>query len=322
MNVEVSGSVSNLVNRTRRQLLLGGVALACAMSRTSRADSTASKTTQVAPGIHVRRGADEDASARNDGGIANLSFIVGKDAIAVVDPGGSLADGRHLRARILEVSALPIRFVIMTHGHPDHVFGAGAFADDRPQFVGHARLPNAIAQRGEYYRAGLEKIVGRERTGPVITPTRLVEHTAELDLGQRVLQLTAHGVAHSDCDLSVFDPASATLVTGDLLFVRRVPSLDGSLTGWQRELATLKALPARRAVPGHGPVSVRWPAGAADLERYLDVLLRETRSAVRRKLDLGTAVATVGRSERNRWLLFDAYQGHNVTRAFQEVEWE
>jgi hypothetical protein len=50
--------------------------------------------------------------------------------------------------------------------------------------------------------------------------------------------------------------------------------------------------------------------------------LRETRAAVKQGIEIGKAVATVGQSERGRWKLFDDYQGHNVTQAFKEVEWE
>ena len=307
---------------SRRQVVLGAVACLCGVMRRPVEAAAPLETTPVAPGIHVRRGVDEDASRTNDDAIANSGFIVGRDAVAVVDPGGSLHDGARLRARIRAVTPLPIRHVVLSHGHPDHIFGAGAFVDDKPQFVGHHRLPSDLAQRGEYYRAGLEAILGKGRAGPVILPTRLVAERDQIDLGDRVLVLQAHGVAHSACDLSVFDTATDTLLLGDLLFVQRVPALDGRLTGWQRELSALKTVTARRAVPGHGPVSVEWPAGAADLERYLDVLLRETRVAVKRGLDINAAVATVGQSERGRWTLFDGYQGRNVTQAFKEVEWE
>ena len=308
---------------SRRELLHGAAGAMCAIAaRPCRSGEAALVTTAVAPGVHVRRGLDEDASATNDDAIANIGFIVGRDAVAVIDPGGCLRDGLRLRARIRSVTSLPIRHVIMSHGHPDHVFGAGAFQQDGAQFVGHARLPDALAQRGEYYRATLEKLLGKDNAGPLVMPTRLVTDQDRLDLGDRVLTLQAHGVAHSNCDLSVFDVASATLLPADLLFVERVPALDGQIKGWQKALRTLKTVSARRAVPGHGPVSVHWPAGSADLDRYLDVLQRETRAAVKRGLEIGDAVATVGRSERGRWKLFDDYQGHNVTQAFKEVEWE
>jgi quinoprotein relay system zinc metallohydrolase 2 len=312
--------MSHQWNMTRRKALLGGLGILCSMI--GRAAQSTLVTQEVAPGIHIRRGVDEDANAANDDAIANTGFIVGRSSVAVIDPGGCLNDGQRLRARIREVTRLPIRYVLMSHVHPDHIFGAGAFEQDGPQFVGHARLPDAMGQRGEYYRRGLDAILGKGKSGPLIVPTRLVADRDLIDLGDRTLMLTAHGVAHSDCDLSVFDPASATLLPADLLFVERVPALDGRLKGWQKELKVLKAVAAKRAVPGHGPVSVNWPAGARDLDRYLDVLLRETRLAVKRGMEISDAVASVGRSERGKWKLFDDYQGHNVTQAFKEVEWE
>jgi quinoprotein relay system zinc metallohydrolase 2 len=315
----------------RREVLSAGLGLACAALVVPRIPAAegpvrlapgALATTQVAGGVHVRRGVDEDANAGNDDAIANTAFIVGRESVAVVDPGGSLNDGRRLRARIRAVTSLPIRYVVMTHVHPDHIFGAGAFVADRPEFIGHARLANAMAARGEYYRATLEKILGKDRAGPVVVPTRPIAASERIDLGDRVLTLTAHGAAHSDCDLSVFDTTTGTLLTGDLLFVERVPALDAGVKGWQKELTAIKAVPARRAVPGHGPVSVNWPGATTDLDRYLEVVLTETRAAYRRGSSIGDAVATVGRSERDRWKLFDDYHGHNVTQAFKEVEWE
>jgi glyoxylase-like metal-dependent hydrolase (beta-lactamase superfamily II) len=144
----------------------------------------------------------------------------------------------------------------------------------------------------------------------------------DLDIGGRVLTLTAHGIAHTDGDLSVFDRRTTTLLPADLLFVRRVPSLDGSLRGWLKQLDALKRVPARRAVPGHGPTSVKWPQGVQDLERYLGILLRETREAIAKGLDLEAAIGKVAQSERSSWKLFDDYNGHNVTQAFKELEWE
>jgi quinoprotein relay system zinc metallohydrolase 2 len=279
-------------------------------------------TDEVAAGIHIRRGVDEDATAANDDAIANIGFIVGRDTVAVMDPGGSLVDGQRLRAAIRKATSLPIRYVVMSHVHPDPIFGAGAFTEDKPQFVGHALLPDALAQRGEYYRAHLDQILGTGRSGPIVAPTMLVKDRGQLDLGGRVLEITAHGNAHTDCDLSVLDRQTGTLLLSDLLFVQRVPSLDGSLKGWLAELAKLKNVGARRAVPGHGPTGVDWPAASSDLERYLGTLLRETRQAIARGVDIGEAAKTVALSERDRWTLFDDYNGHNVTRAYKELEWD
>ena len=306
---------------SRRQAILG--LSACSLPLRSRCDEArVSAFEQVAPGLYVRFGVHEDASLRNGNAIANIGFIVGRTSVAVMDPGGSLADGRRLRAAIRKVTSLPIRYVLVTHGHPDHIFGAGAFVEDAPQFVGHHLLPAMLGERGEYYRQRLEATLGRGAAGPVIAPTVLVQDRMPLDLGQRTLQLEAHGRAHTSCDLTALDPATGTLLTGDLLFVDRIPSLDGSLRGWLSELTALESSAARHAVPGHGPKRVDWPAAASALRRYLGILLSETRQALRKGIELEQAVDTVGQSERGKWLLFDDYHGHNVTQAFKELEWE
>ena len=303
MSMKFSWSAAKAAERqvSRRLLLQAGLGVGCwVLAGRGLARDAALRTTQPSPGVHVRRGVDEDATPQNQDAIANSSFIVGRRSVAVIDPGGCLDDGRRLRARIREVTTLPISHVVMTHVHPDHIFGAGAFEADRPEFVGHARLPAALAQRADFYREGLDKILGKGRAGPVVVPGRLIATQDRIDLGDRTLLLAAHGVAHSDCDLSVFDTASATLLTGDLVFVGRVPALDGSIKGWQKELTTLEAVSATHAVPGHGPVGVSWPGATVDLGRYLDVLLRETRAAFNQGLDMSQAVASVGRSERGQ----------------------
>jgi quinoprotein relay system zinc metallohydrolase 2 len=264
----------------------------------------------------------EDATAANEDGIANIGFVIGQICVAVIDPGGSRADGEGLRARIREVTPLPIRYVIMTHMHPDHVFGAVAFEADAPVFVAHARMAGMLVQRGEFYRNRLADVLGLAEAGDYAKPTMLVTDTAEIDLGGRVLRLQAHRTAHTDNDLTILDPASGTLWAADLLFVNRIPALDGSILGWLAELQAMTAVPAWQAVPGHGPPVVPWPDAAAAEQRYLSTLVREIRAIIADGGDIETAVATVGQSERGSWLLFDDYNGRNVTTAFKELEWE
>jgi len=278
--------------------------------------------TEVAPGIHVRPGVHEEATVANQDGIANIGFIIGAAAVAVMDPGGSRADGERLRASIRQRTDLPIRYVVMTHMHPDHVFGAGAFAADKPVFVGHARMEGMLVQRGEFYRNSLADLLGIEEAGDYAKPNLFVADDATLDLGGRSLRLHAHATAHTDNDLSILDEATGTLWLGDLLFVDRVPALDGSILGWLAQTAALRVSPAKRAVPGHGPALVPWPEAAAAQERYLGGIVRDIRAIIAGGGDIEQAVETVGSAEHDRWLLFDDYNGRNVTSAFKELEWE
>ena len=156
----------------------------------------------------------------------------------------------------------------------------------------------------------------------MVAPTLLVHDRTEIDLGGRVLRLVAHPTAHTDNDLSIYDRRTATLWLSDLLFMERTPAIDGSLTGWLRVIAELRHLDAARVVPGHGPASADWPGALDAQERYLRTLRDEIRDILAAGGRMEDAVRTVGRSEREKWLLFDDYNARNVVTAFAELEWE
>ncbi|WP_159718517.1 quinoprotein relay system zinc metallohydrolase 2 [Geminicoccus flavidas] len=306
---------------TRRTLLQAGICL-CGCLAAGRAAGSAGLA-EVAPGVFVRRGPDEDASSANANGIANIGCIIGDDAVLVTDPGGSLADGQWLRTEIRRRTERPIRHVVVSHVHPDHCFGTGAFLDDAPEILGHHRLGAALAARGDYYQRQLTELLGDAAAGPVVPPTRPVgEEETVLDLGGRRIRLAAYATAHSDCDLVMLDEGSGLLFPADLLFVGRAPSLDGSLSGWLTALDRLRASGAVRAVPGHGPATVELDQAIGPLERYLTILQDETRSALAAGRTMEEAIATVATAERDHWALFDDYHGRNVTQAYKELEWE
>jgi quinoprotein relay system zinc metallohydrolase 2 len=299
--------------------MIGAACVCCLPTLTAGAVGIA----EVAPGVFVRRGPDVEATPANLGGIANIGFVIGRDAVLIADPGGSLADGAWLRAAIRARTDRPIRYVVVSHVHPDHAFGAAAFLEDAPEIVGHVGLGPALEARGDFYRARLAELIGAENVGPLVPPTRTVgPEGGTLDLGDRRFRLVAHPTAHTTCDLSMFDPEAGLLFPGDLLFVGRVPSLDGSLAGWLGELDALATLGAGRAVPGHGPELVDPAPALADLRRYLTRLRDDVRAAIAGRVPIDAAVETVAPDERQRWALFDDYHGRNVTQAYKELEWE
>jgi len=277
----------------------------------------------VADGIYVHVGRQENPSTANHGDIANVGFVVGSKCVAVIDTGGTAEVGKALHAALREVTSLPICYVINTHVHPDHIFGNAAFVGDADHFVGHVKLAAAMANRGTNYLNAVKRDLGEAAKGTeVIVPDLGVEDVMTLELGDRALTLRAWPTAHTDNDLTVYDEKTATLWLADLLFVARIPVVDGSVRGWLAAIQQLRSLRPAHVIPGHGRIDPPWPEALDAEERYLGLLVKEVRSAIKADRTLQQAVDTVGLSERDKWLLSDSFHRRNVTAVFAELEWE
>ena len=156
----------------------------------------------------------------------------------------------------------------------------------------------------------------------LIPPTMPVASAREIDLGGRTLLLTAYPPAHSPSDLTVFDTASKTLWTGDLLFIERTPSIDGDVPGWLKVIDQLRDIKASRAVPGHGAVTTDLRSALDDEKRYLSVLLADVRAAIKRGDSMENTIGNAAKSEQGKWILFDIINRRNVALLFPVLEWE
>jgi len=287
------------------------------------ADLPTLQVSEIAPGVFVHAARAEPISPQNGGGIANLGFIVG-DTVAVIDAGGSRAQGEALYAAIRRVTDHPIAYLILTHMHPDHSFGAEVFAEAGAIVIGHEHLASGLERRAGTWSESIPRQIGAlAMLGTrVRLPDRAVASPQDIDLGGATLRLVPVATAHTDNDLTIYHLQSDTLFSGDLIFADLLPSIDGSIIGW---LAWLNAAPdprPERVVPGHGPVTMDWDTATGPIRGYLTALSDQTRKAIASGETMGDAAAHVGKDLRGTWRGFDEFNARNAIAAYKELEWE
>jgi quinoprotein relay system zinc metallohydrolase 2 len=277
-------------------------------------------------GVYVHHGEHLDIDDGYTGDICNISFVVGERGVAVIDTGGSLKVGQQLRASIQKITDKPILYVINTHVHPDHIFGNAAFLTDKPKFIGHEKLEQAMHTRKDGYDKLNQRYLGADAKGTdIVAPTLVIKSVETLDLGGRQLKVTAHPNAHTNTDITVEDSKTQTLFTGDLLFVERTPVIEGDIKGLIAMLDRLKTYSFKQVVPGHGPVQKTNQDGIAAInnaQRYLNALLTDIRASIKKGDSMQAAMGTAAASEKDKWLLFDIANRRNVNTIFPALEWE
>ena len=194
---------------------------------------------KIADGVYVHYGKHKNIyEGSNIGDIANLGFIIGDESIAVIDTGGSHQVGEALKLAIKKISQKPIKYVINTHVHQDHIFGNTAFIPEGAIIYGHFNLKKALKERGSQYIKQLSEAGDKVKGTRIIFPhiviagissdqSKKLSNKITIDLGNRKLQLTSYEVAHTYSDASVYDIKTKTFFVGDLVQDERLPTMDG-----------------------------------------------------------------------------------------------
>jgi glyoxylase-like metal-dependent hydrolase (beta-lactamase superfamily II) len=266
---------------------IGGLALMVLLVPAG-AQSLKPQAVQVAPDTYLVQGVAALGSSTNRNFISNAAFVVTREGVLVVDALGSPVLARELLAEIRRITPAPVRYVVVTHYHADHIYGLQALKDAGATIV---------AQRGGLLylnsdTADLRLKASREELAPAVDDnTRLVaadrwiDGSTTLQLGGLDFLLQPVGPAHTAEDLVVWVPQLRLLFAGDVVFRGRIPFVGQADSGhWIAALDTLLGFDARVIVPGHGPVSA---SARADLELTRDYLvyLRQTMGEAARNMD-------------------------------------
>jgi len=202
---------------------------------------------EVGDGVFIRRYPFLDQT---------IGAITGRDRVLVIDTRSTRLQARELIGDLQALTRLPW-VVVNTHVHFDHAFGNGAF---RPcEIWSHAGCAEAMRLHGPSQRENVVRWVpdlAAELNDTVLDPPdRTFEEYAELDLGGRLVELRHLGRGHTDHDVIVRVPDTATVFAGDLVEQGAPPGFEDSFPlDWPATLGHLLDRAAGPIVPGHGDV--------------------------------------------------------------------
>ncbi len=260
--------------RTLGAVAMLGLAVAAAAQP---AASRPVQPVEVAKNVWFVEGVTALGTPANRNFISNAGFVVTPDGVVVIDALGSPALATELLAQIRKITPLPVRDVILTHYHADHVYGLQVFKAAGATVIAHAAgreyLNSETARlRLEASRTDLAPWI--DAATHLVPADRWLDADTDLTVGGVLFQIRHVGPAHTPEDLVVNLPQAGALFSGDLVFRGRIPYVGQADSGqWIASLDKLLPFRARVMLPGHGPASTD-PQGDIGLTRDYLVYLR------------------------------------------------
>jgi glyoxylase-like metal-dependent hydrolase (beta-lactamase superfamily II) len=220
--------------------------------------------------------------------MSNAGFVVTNDGVLVFDALGTPALGRGIVDAIRKVTGAPIRRVVVSHYHADHVYGLGPLKAAGAEIWAHRRSldyfsSGLAAERLAQRRADLFPWV--DETTELVKPDVLVDGDTSFRFGGTTFRIIDTGGAHAPDDIMLLVEDERTLFAGDLLFAGRIPFVgNADSKHWLAAIERLIPLAPAVVVPGHGPASRDVERDLATTRDYL-AYLRDAMGRAARDLE-------------------------------------
>lgn len=203
-------------------------------------------------------------------------FVVTKAGVIATDP---ISYGRPVAAKtyveeIQKITKAPIKYLIYSHHHYDHIAGGKPFKDAGATVIAHRRAKERLAAL-----KGLD----------VVVPDESVDNRRTINLGGTTLELHYTGRNHSDSSLVMFLPKEKLIFAVDFNQLGSVPSRlavnDSYPLEWEASLKRTLALKWERMIPGHPGPGDRL-GNRADMEQQL-AFMTDLSAEVKKASDAG-----------------------------------
>jgi len=262
-------------------------------------------------------------SKENQGYRMNMAFVIGNDAIAVLETGYTETMGDAMLKHIRTISDKPVKYAVNTNSQPDRFMGNPAFRRAGATIIAHKLTAKRMAAQGANYASNIEQILEFPAGSVKIpkAPDRIIDSKTELDLGGVTVVLENFGPAHTPAQLVAAISTDKIVYTGDMLYAQRLLAIntEGNIKSWLAAFDRLKQFGDVTFVPGHGQ-----PGPLKDFDfptrEYLELLYSHMQKAVENGVDIQEAIDSLDQSHFSKLANFEDLAGRNASRAYLEQE--
>ncbi len=260
----------------------------------------------------------------NAGFISNAIAIITNDGVVIFDALGTPSLAHKFYQKLREVTDQPVRKLILSHYHADHIYGIQVFKDMGAEIIAPAGTEvyldsDAAAGRLEERRFSLEPWVNEQTR--LVAPDRYISETTRFEMGGVKFTLDYLGAAHSDGDMTLYVEPDRVLLSGDIIFEGRVPYLgDANTRQW---LATLEAMETNNLaalIPGHGPAADNPNRALKATSHYLAFVRGKMHNAVENMDSFDEVYDAIDWSEFEKLPAFEAANRRNAYQVYLSIE--
>jgi len=265
-------------------------------------------------------------ATENEGFISNAGFIITDGGVVIFDALGTPSLANKLLKKIREITNKPIKKVIASHYHADHIYGLQVFKKEGAQIFAPKGAEDYLNSENsenllETRRLSLDPWVNDNTF--LVKPDKYINKNMDFTEGNIQFSIIYLGKAHSDGDLALIVKDDKALFSGDIIFEGRVPFVgDADTKLWLEKLKSLETNGINVLIPGHGPHASEPTKAIAMTREYIEELRTVFRTAVDDFIDFSEAFDNYNW---DKWKNLPAYElahRRNAYTVFLAVEKE
>ena len=237
-----------------------------------------------------------------EGGATDAGFLVEEEGVVIIDTLMTRTLAERLLAEAARVTDKPVRYVVNTHWHGDHLFG-NALMPEAP-IIAHDTCREDLftewTPHREFLRDLYPAMYAEWSDLPQTPPNLTFSDSLTIHLGPRPIELRFFGKAHTRGDVAVHLPTEGVLFAGDLSFHKYIPNArDGFPQQWASAVRAVEQVDCGVVVPGHGPLGTR--ADLAEMRECLELIVEQGRRSFESGLSEGEARAALDLGPFSDW---------------------